>query len=127
MLKELVLYLQMVFIFHVIFPMGININQKSSNILIPVWDQQLFPRSSDIQNSVSRKSDRQSQLYPVSCYDIFTLHMPTRDCDNKRIVYGFRESMSSSKQLCNFSLSHSLNHSGIKMQSVSGMFFGGIQ
>lgn len=35
--------------------------------------------------------------------------------------------MSLSKQLCNFSLSHSVNHSGIKMQSVSDKFFRGAQ
>lgn len=127
MLRERVHYLQVVFIFHVIVPMRININQKSSNVLISVWDQQLFPRSSDMQDSVSHKSDRQSQLYPVSCYDIVTLHMPTRDYDNKRIVLGFREIMSLSKHLCNCPPSHSVNHSGIKLQSLSDEFCGGVQ
>lgn len=85
-LRELVLYLQVVFIFHVSVPTGININQTSSNVLISVWDQQLFPRSSDMQDSVSHQSDRQSQLYPVSGHDISMILMPVGDYDNKRIV-----------------------------------------
>lgn len=72
LLRELVFYLQVVFIFHVIVPTGININQMSSNVLISVWDQQLFPRSSDIQDSVSHQTGKVSyiQFHAMiySCY-----------------------------------------------------------
>lgn len=85
--------------------------------LVSVWDPQLFPRSSVVRHErhgVSHKLDRQSQMYPVSHHDILTLHVPTGDYDNKRIVFNFRESVSLRKQFYIFFSVAFYNHDGIK-------------